>query len=111
MFLSFEIFTINYSFLLSIKKNVLLIILAFWLRAGEYLYQKSSFPSNRGKGWYYYCIFDYFGVFWASEQCVFRHMVYLKGYILHNLMFISILIIRTIKDRVLMNKKINSIHR
>ena len=29
-----------------------------------------------GKGWYYYyCIFDYFGVFWASEQCVFGLMV------------------------------------
>ena len=23
-----------------------------------------------------YCIFDYFGVFWASEQCVFGLMVY-----------------------------------
>ena len=29
-----------------------------------------------GEGWYYYyCIFDYFGVFWASEQWLLGHTV------------------------------------
>ena len=32
-----------------------------------------------GEGWYYYyCIFDYFGVFWASEQWLLGHTVFTK---------------------------------
>ena len=78
MFLRFEIFTINYSYLLSIKEKMFhQLFLHFGYGLVSICIKNHPSLLNGGKGWYYYyCIFDYFGVFWASEQCVFGLMVY-----------------------------------
>ena len=62
---------------MSIKeKNVSLIILAFFDGLVSICIKNLPSLLTGGKGWYYYhFIFDYFGVFWASEQSVFRHTV------------------------------------